>query len=323
MTQQSDIDQAVGESLNQARKILVAAHIRPDGDAIGSLLGLGLALQEKGKSVQLFLEDGVPASFKHLPGWEQVRQKPDAQADLVVSLDCSDLSRLGKNLAASTQVDINIDHHITNLNFGRLNLVDTRAVATAEILAMRLPGWGYTISPPVASALLTGLVTDSLGFRTSNMTPRALRVAADLMEAGANLPELYQHALISRSFEAVKYWGSGFNRLQRLDRLVWTSVTQADRRAAKYPGHDDAEMINILASVNDTDVVVLFNEQGNGHIKVSWRSQPGFDITPLALQFGGGGHPAAAGAEIKGTLAEVEAQVLQSTLNYLNSTGNE
>ena len=323
MNQQPDNHQAIGESLNQASNILVAAHIRPDGDAIGSLLGLGLALQEKGKSAQMVLADGVPASFKHLQGWERIHQQPDTQAELVVSLDCSDLSRLGKSLASSYQIDINIDHHITNLNFGRLNLVDTRAVATAEILAMHLPEWGFTISPSVASALLTGLVTDSLGFRTSNMTPRALRVAADLMEAGANLPELYQHALISRSFEAVKYWASGFNRLQRLDRLVWTSVTQADRRAAQYPGHDDAEMINILSSVNDTDVVILFNEQGNGHIKVSWRSQPGFDITPLALQFGGGGHPAAAGAEIYGTLAQVEAQVLQSTLNYLNSTGNE
>ena len=322
MNQQTDLDSAICESFNRASNILVTAHVRPDGDAVGSLLGLGLALQEKGKSVELVLEDGVPASFKHLQGWELIRKKQESKPDLIVSVDCSDLSRLGNSLGPGNQVDINIDHHITNLNFGHINLVDTRAVATAEILARRLPLWGYSISPATAAALLTGLITDSLGFRTSNMTAEALRKAADLMEAGANLPELYQLALVSRSFEAVKYWASGFSRLQRLDRLVWTSITQADRRAAQYTGRDDAEMINILSAINDVDIVILFNEQGNGHIKVSWRSQPGFDITPLALQYGGGGHPAAAGADIDGTLAEVEAKVLQSTRNFLKSSGN-
>lgn len=318
----TDLDRAIREGLHQADNILLIAHIRPDGDAIGSLLGLGLALLESDLSVEMVLADGLPGSFKHLAGWELIRQKPENKADLVVTLDCSDLSRLGNNLATGIQVDINIDHHITNMNFGRLNLVDTRAVATAEILASRLPLWGYSLNPAVAAALLTGLITDSLGFRTSNMTPEALRVAAGLIEAGANLPDLYHQGLIGRSYEAVKYWGSGFNHLQRQDRLVWTSVTQADRRAAHYTGHDDADMINILSAIDDSDIVVLFNEQGNGHIKVSWRSQPGFDITPLALQYGGGGHPAAAGADVEGSLTEVEAKVLQSTRNYLKSIGN-
>jgi len=322
MNQPVNLDQSIRDAFSQAGNILAIAHVRPDGDAIGSLLGLGLALKEKGKQIELVVEDGVPASFKNLPGWEMVRKRPAMKPDLVITVDCSDLGRLGDDLANEFQVDINIDHHITNLNFGRLNLVDTRAVATAEILATRMPIWGCPISPASAAALLTGIVTDSLGFRTSNMTPRALRVAADLMEAGADLPELYQHALVNRSFEAVKYWGAGFTRLQRVDRMVWTSITPADRQAAHYNGRDDADMINILSAINDIDVTILFNDQGNGHIKVSWRSQPGFDITPLALQYNGGGHPAAAGADIEGTLAEVEAEVLQSTRSFLKLKGN-
>lgn len=322
MNQQTELDLAIYESIIRANHILVTAHIRPDGDAIGSLLGLGLALQENGKSIELVLEDGVPSNFKHLSGWELVHKKPENKPDLVITVDCSDLGRLGSNLADLYPVDINIDHHITNLNFGRLNLVDTSAVATAEIIARRLPVWGYSISPGVAAALLTGLLTDTLGFRTTNMTPDALRLAADLMEAGANLPDLYHRGLVSQSFTAIKYWGSGFSRLQRLDRIVWTSITQADRSTARYQGRDDADMINVLSAIDDKDVAILFNEQGNGHIKVSWRAGSGLDMTPLALQYGGGGHPAAAGADVEGTLTEVETKVLQSTQDYLKSIGN-
>lgn len=322
MNQPVNLDQSIHDTLSRAEKILVITHIRPDGDAIGSLLGLGLALKENGKQIELVVEDGLPGSYRNLSGWELVRKKPASIPDLIITVDCSDLGRLGEVLGKEFQVDINIDHHITNLNFGRLNLVDTRAVATAEILATRLPIWGYPISPASAAALLTGLVTDSLGFRTSNMTSQALRVAAYLMDAGADLPDLYQHALVNRSFEAVKYWGAGFTRLERVGRLGWTSITPADRQSAQYTGRDDADMINVLSAIDDIDVTILFNEQGNGHIKVSWRSRPGFDITPLALQYGGGGHPAAAGADIEGTLAEVEAEVLQSTRRYLKSIGN-
>jgi len=322
MKQQTELDYIIRESLNQAKHILITAHIRPDGDAIGSLLGLGLALQENKKSIELVLEDGVPTSFKHLIGWELVHKKPENKPDLVITVDCSDLSRVGSNIANQYSVDINIDHHITNLNFGSLNLVDTMAVATAEIIARGLPVWGYSISPAVAAALLTGLLTDTLGFRTNNTNPDVLRLAAELMEAGANLPELYHRGLVSQSFEAIKYWGSGFSRLQRLDRIIWTSVTQSDRLAAQYTGRDDADMVNVLSAIDDKDVVIVFNEQGNGHIKVSWRAVSGLDMTPLALKYGGGGHPAAAGADVAGTLTEVEAKVLQSTQEYLKSRGN-
>ena len=307
--------------LQVAQRILVVSHVRPDGDAIGSLIGMGLSLQTAGKEVQMVLADGVPASFRHLSGSEQVRNQAEGSFDLIAVLDCSDLKRVGSALNGFSVPDLNVDHHPTNLNFARINLVEEEAVATAEMLARYLPAFGFPITEQVASALLFGVITDTLGFRTNNMTPNALRVAADLMEAGGDLPALYYKGLLRRTYEAAQYWGAGLSGLQREGRMVWTTLTMADRRAVGYPGREDADLINVLASLEDVDVVIVFIEQPGDRIKVSWRSQPGFDVSQVALQFGGGGHKAASGAEIEGSLEEVQAQVLESTRQLFLTEG--
>ena len=133
------------------------------------------------------------------------------------------------------------------------------------------------------------------------------------MGHGANLPHLYNRALIQRPYEAVVFWGKGLARIQRHDRLVWTILTQEDRKTSLYPGRDDADLINILSTIDDTDIAIIFVEQKHEHIKVSWRAQPGWNVAQIALQFGGGGHAAAAGADITGTLEEVQTKVLQAT----------
>ncbi|HZD55276.1 MAG TPA: bifunctional oligoribonuclease/PAP phosphatase NrnA [Anaerolineales bacterium] len=305
--------QIVRKQVNSAQNLLVVSHVRPDGDAVGSLLGFGLSLQAAGKEVQMVLSDGVPGDFRHLHGSEHIRTQPEGTFDFVVTVDCSDLERTGSALNGYSVPDLNIDHHPTNLNFAKINLVEVEAVATSEMLAEYLPEFGLRITPYVAAALLNGIVTDTLGFRTYNMTPKALRVAADLVEAGAPLPELYHRSLLSRSFNALRYWGVGLSNLQREERMVWTSLSMEDRRAVSYPGRDDADLINILTTLRGADVVLIFVEQGNGRVKVSWRSQPGFDVSRIALEFGGGGHKAAAGAEIEGTLADVQEKVLLAT----------
>ena len=301
----------------EAKRVLVLSHIRPDGDAISSLLGLGLGLQEIGKNVTMVSEDGVPASFKHLPGSEQVVKRPEGDYDLIAVVDCSDLQRVGSALNGYAAPDLNIDHHVTNLNFAKMNLVDTSAVATTEILTEYMPKWGLPITQSIASVLLTGMITDTLGFRTSNITPNAMRIAAKLMEQGADLSELYNHALKNKTFEAMRFWGSGFNNLERNGHLVWTTLTLADRRAAGYPGRDDADLINILSSITGAVISLIFVEQPHGAVKVSWRAQQGVDVSQIALQFGGGGHPAAAGAEIEGSLENVRNKVLQETNKLL------
>jgi phosphoesterase RecJ-like protein len=312
--------QAFGEYVARAQRILVISHIRPDGDAVGSLLGLGLMFEEMGKEVNLVLEDGVPLVFHHLTGSDKVYRQAAGVYDLIIVVDSSDIERIGEVLDEYGEPDVNIDHHPTNTHFAKLNLVRDNAVATVEIIYDLALALSYPITLPVAEALLTGLVTDSLGFRTSNSSPRTLRIAAELMEKGANLQELYRKAMLEKSIEAVRYWGRGLSRIQKEDRLVWTSLTLEDRTLADYPGRDDADLVNILSRIRDTDVCVVFVEQTDGTVKVSWRAQPGFDVAQIAVQFGGGGHKPAAGAEIKGDLARVEAEVLDATRKSLEAS---
>jgi len=313
-----DLIRAIRQELETRKQILLVSHIRPDGDAIGSLLGMGLALQAAGKRVSMVLAEGVPANFHFLEGSDQVQTRPRGQYDWVCVLDCSDLERVGPALDKLGAPDLNVDHHPTNLGFARINLVDTRAVATAEIIAGLLSELNLPLTLPVASALLTGLITDTIGFRTSNMTPEALCLAAEMMEKGANLPDIYHKALVGRSFEAIRFWGVGLSKVQRNGRMVWTSVSLEDRAAVKYPGRDDADLVNVLSAVDGVDVALIFVEQPHGSVKVSWRSRPGFDVSQIAILFGGGGHAAASGAELRGSLAEVQAAVLDATRPIIN-----
>jgi phosphoesterase RecJ-like protein len=310
--------EAAGQQIKNSNRTLIVSHIRPDGDAVGSVLGLGLALQEAGKDVQMVLSDGVPKNFRHLPGSEQICTRPEGKFDLVVVLDCSDLKRVGNALEEFPIPDLNVDHHITNLNFAKLNLVNVEAVSTTEILTEHIGTFGLSLSPRVATALLNGLITDTLGFRTENMSPKALRVAADLVEVGIDLPTLYRKALLSRSYTAARYWGAGLTGLKLEDRMLWTRLSLEDRKAVNYPGRDDADLINMLTNINDADIAMVFIEQTNGSVKVSWRSRPGYDVSELAFQFGGGGHKPAAGADIEGDLDDVIATVLEATRALLN-----
>lgn len=152
------------------------------------------------------------------------------------------------------------------------------------------------------------------------MTPKALRLAADLMECGVDLPELYRQGLLSKTYEAARYWGCGLGRLQREDGFLWTALRLTDRLMVGYNGNDDADLVNMLSSV-EGDLVVLLVEQKDRRVKISWRAKPGLDVSQLALKFGGGGHPAAAGADVKGAFEEIQERVLVETRAFLTSGG--
>jgi bifunctional oligoribonuclease and PAP phosphatase NrnA len=312
---------SIRSRLQGVERVLIVSHIRPDGDAVGSLLGLGLALEGVGKDVQMVLEDGVPAGFHHLEGSERIQKRAEGVFDLVITVDASDLERVGEALqnlqrsdnADGSVPDINIDHHITNLNFARYNLVITDAAATAEIIANHLNDFGLSLTQPIASALLTGIITDTLGFRTINMAPQVLHTVANLMDAGADLPSLYNKALHKRSYLTARLWGVGLSKLRQDGPIVWTSLTRKDRQSIGYPGRDDGDLINLVSSIEGAAVAMVFVEQNNGTVKVSLRAQSGLDVSQVAQCFGGGGHKAAAGAQINGTLEEVQEQVLQAT----------
>jgi phosphoesterase RecJ-like protein len=315
----SAIHSEIKTRFSSASRILIVSHVRPDGDAIGSMLALGLALLDMGKQVQMVLADGVPEGFKHLPGSEQIQGFAQGEFDLIVTVDCSDIKRVGAALQGYRNPDIVIDHHLTTEAFGTLMLVEAEAVATASILTRCMPLWGLTITQPIAANLITGLVTDTLGFRTPNTNPEVLRQTADLIALGVDMSTLYYHSLVRRTFEGARYWGTGLSSLQRSDGIVWATLTLAERQASGYTGNDDADLINIVSSIDAADIAIIFVEQNVHNTKVSWRGlKKHLDVSRVARQFNGGGHKAAAGADIEGSLSEIQEKVLAATRRLLN-----
>ena len=314
-----DITGAIKERLRAAKKIVVVSHVRPDGDAIGSLLGMGLALQNAGKSVQMVLVDGVPSSFRHLEGSELIVKEPNGEHDTFITVDCADFKRVGKVFENFGQPDVNIDHHKTNEKFGKLNLIEAEEVATAAILTNHLPEWGFPITKSIAAALLTGIITDTLGFRTSNTTPESLRQCATLMETGVDMPDLYMRSLVRKSYPAARYWGAGLSSMEQMDGIVWGTLTLDDRKKSGYSGNDDADLINLISAIDGNKVGMIFVEQSDNHVKISWRAlEPGIDVSQVAKHFKGGGHAAAAGADIPGSLNEIRSLVLKITREMLD-----
>jgi bifunctional oligoribonuclease and PAP phosphatase NrnA len=310
---------AIKERLDKSKNIVIASHIRPDGDAIGSLLGLGLALRDAGKSVQMVLVDGVSSSFRHLDGSELIVKGPTAEHDTFITVDSADFKRVGNAFENFGQPDINIDHHKTNEHFGKLNLIEAEEVATAAILARYLPQWGYKITKPIAAALLTGIITDTLGFRTANTNPSALRLCAMLMETGVDMPDLYMRSLVKKTFPAARYWGAGLSHLEQKNGIVWATLTLDDRKKSGYGGNDDADLVNMISAIEGNKVGMIFVEQSDNHVKVSWRAlESGIDVSQVAKHFSGGGHAAAAGADIPGALNEVQPLVLKTTQGMLS-----
>jgi len=310
---------AIKERLDKSKNVVIASHIRPDGDAIGSLLGLGLALRDAGKSVQMVLVDGVSSSFRHLEGSELILKEPTGDHDTFITVDAADFKRVGKTFENFGQPDINIDHHKTNENFGKLNLIEAEEAATAAILARHLPQWGYKITKPIAAALLTGIVTDTLFFRTSNTNPSALRLCSMLIETGVDMTDLYIKALVKKTFPAARYWGAGLSHLEQKNGIVWATLTLDDRKKSGYGGNDDADLINMISAIEGNKVGMIFVEQSDNHVKVSWRAlESGIDVSEVAKHFSGGGHAAAAGADIPGALDEVQPLVLKATQGMLS-----
>ena len=302
---------AARQLLDGATQIAVIAHERPDGDAVGSMLALCLSLRERGKRAHPVLVGGLPGRYAFLPGAEDVQRRIPEGETLLVTVDAADLDRIG--FPEVRQVDINFDHHPSNTRYAVVNLVDPEAPATTSLLYRLAPELGLPITPSVAANLLTGLITDTIGFRTPNVTPDTLRLAAALIEAGANLERAYRKGLVERSFLAIRYWGQGLSKLERQGELVWTSLSLADRKSVGYPGPDDADLVEILTTIQEAQVAVVFVEQSENQVKVSWRGRPGVDVARIAAQFKGGGHTLAAGATIRGGLQPVMDQVLAAT----------
>lgn len=311
-------------AIEKANTVLIVTHVDPDGDAIGSLTAMGQFLKARGKTVTMACEDKVPPRFAYLPLTDEVRRNPlpNTTYDLVIALDCGDHLRMGKVYTAlpdPTPTLINIDHHITNTEFGDFNLVEPKASATAEILHYLFQEWGEQITPGIATSLLTGLVTDTLGFRTSNTTARSLRAAADLMDAGGNLFDVTMTALILRPLATIQLWGVGLGRMQFDDGLLWTSISQQASQAIGDTTNSNG-LSNLLADVEEVAVGVVLTEMKDGSVRVSMRSRAPYDVAEVAAKFGGGGHPQASGCTLRVPLAEAEALIVDACRQLIRET---
>jgi phosphoesterase RecJ-like protein len=299
--------------IKSAQRPLLMCHISPDGDAVGSLVGLGRVLRRIGLSPIMACSDPIPPTLSFIPDTDEIVSEVDAPFDLVIALDSSDTERLGHfpKLPGFTDVPLlNIDHHLTNLNFGDVNLVDSHASSTAEIVLRLLGALGAPLDADTATALLTGIVGDTRGFRTNNVTSQVMEAALRLMKAGASLPYVSRHTLDSRPTAAVRLWGTALSQLQVEDRVIWTSITLAARHEAGYTDKGDASLVSFLIGAEDADAAAVFVECEDSRVEVGLRAKPGFDVAQVALQFGGGGHALAAGCTLPGPLEEAQTRLL-------------
>jgi len=310
--------------ISTANNAFLIAHVDPDGDTIGSTLALAHALRSMGKDCSLACSDRVPATLSFLPGVEWFGTPQIADHDLIIAVDVSDRGRLGPAYDHVVEMGIpllNIDHHVTNTGFGTVNLVNTDAVATSEIIFDLLRDLDVPLDQLLATCLLTGIVTDTRSFSTSSTTPRALEVSSELLKAGASLIEVNENYYKSKSLGTLRLWGKMLDQMQLEGRLVW-SVDSLEMREQCHAGFSNGDgIVNLLASVREASAAIVFIEKESQRVEISIRSRPGVDISPVAVYFGGGGHPQAAGAMLEGNLEQVIPKVLRKAQAVLDSEG--
>jgi phosphoesterase RecJ-like protein len=301
------------DAIRQAESILLVTHVSPDGDAIGSTLGLFHALKAMGKKVEAAVDDGVPDFLEFLPGAKEIAKRVNGKWDVMVSLDASDEPRTGDTGVfgrSHSQVVINLDHHPTNSGFGHIHLVDPVAVSAAEIVYHWLKFMEQPIALDAATALLTGMMTDTMGLRTSNVVPGTLAIVQDLMSMGPSLADIMYRALVSKPYSTVHLWSMALPSVQLQDRLVSGSVRADDMKKAGYYDATDGGLVSLLATVEEALVAVVFKERTDGKVEVSMRSKVGYDVASVAAALGGGGHTQAAGAKVNGKLDAVRERVV-------------
>jgi phosphoesterase RecJ-like protein len=310
-----DYIEAISSLLADAENVLALTHVNPDGDAIGSLTAVGVALKQLGKRITLVCDDGFPARSKFLPLADEIQKHTDAAAeyDLLLALDCGDTSRMGDAFAGlqeRTPPIINVDHHVTNTGFGQVNVVDQASNSTTEILYQLLPPLGVQMSATLATCLLTGIVTDTLGFRTVGVTAQTFRAASALMEAGADLAMITTRALLIKPMSILRLWQIGLDNMKlEAEGLLWTSISDEARQSVGHAGASSGGLANLLANVDEAAMSAVLVEDG-AKVYVGFRCRPPFNVAELALNLGGGGHPLAAGCTLDGPLREAEALVV-------------
>lgn len=312
MPEQNTFQQTV-QILQQHNNVFVAAHIMPDGDCIGSALGLTWALRKLGKTVTVTCNDHPSNNFDFLPGFAELSPKLPTVEDLLVFVDGSSADRFGPAFDSKYfegRTVLEIDHHITNENFAPLNYVDSTAASTAEIIYRIAVALGVSLDPIIAQCLLTGVVTDTLGFRTSNTTVETLKTATALIQAGGSIPNIVENVFNRVPLPSLRLRGRVLGNATLDGLILWAQVPYALARELGVNGNGTGGIVNQLLSVDAAKIALLLSEKDNGKIDVGMRSRGGYDVSEVARLLGGGGHKQAAGALIDGPLDAARERVL-------------
>ena len=313
-----DIPTELLTRIKAAHNVLCISHVNADGDAYGSVLGMVWMLRSLGKRATAAMPDPLLPDFTFLPGAGEIvgpTQTAD-DYDLIICLDMSSADRMGAvyNEARFGAIPlVVIDHHITNTNFGVVNWVEPRCAATAQMLVVLSNPLGIEVDTRLAECLLTGIVTDTLCFRTSNTTPEVLEAAMCMQRAGADLSDIVRQTLNRMPFSTLQLWSAVLADAQIDQGVTWVTVSQEHLRQAGHEG-DDSRLNSILSSVNEADMSAVFTEKlganGSPAVECSFRAKPGFNVGELAFQLGGGGHAPASGCTLAGSLADVVGSVV-------------
>jgi len=312
--------------MREHNRFAILSHVRPDGDALGCQIALALSLQQLGKEVRVWNEDGMLEKYSFLPRAELLSKPPAApeDVDVAIALDTAIQNRLGTALAAvhSAKLWINIDHHLSNPGYGDLVYVDPTAPATGQIIFDLIKNQGFPFNREIAENLFAAISTDTGSFQYPKTTARTFEIAAQLVCTGIDVGRLNQ----------LLYENYPRRRIELLRELLRTMRFESDGRVASFSlslktaaalqvlPEDNEGLIDHLRAIRGVIVAVFFEELSDGKVRVSMRSKTdAIDVCVICQKFGGGGHTLAAGARVRGTLAEVEQKVLEEVCDVIKS----
>lgn len=317
---------AICSVLDASNNVHILIHDKADGDALGSALAVAHVLQSLGKTAEILYSEDVPYIYRFLPGLEMVKKQAPGFLNHeipIIAVDCADEKRSAYTLT-NKNIVVNLDHHISNNYFGVLNIVDAKAAAVGELLYRIFKDALITITPNIATCLYVAISTDTGSFSYSNTTADTMKIAGELIDLGADLDLIRQNLHEKKPLsELLTVQSALANLFFSSDAKIIGSVL--DYAALKENGLLDADtdgLIGLLRSTEGTEVTLLLKEIAPGEVKVSLRSKVYVDVNEIAREFGGGGHTRAAGCTIKGSLAEVKADLIRKIEQYLNAGKN-
>jgi phosphoesterase RecJ-like protein len=313
------------EGIRAHRTFCVAGHIRPDGDCIGSQLGLALALRDQGKSVVCWNEDPVPDKLAFLKG-SDLFEKPrrGRKFDCVIATDCASFERLGKigGCISQRKLFINIDHHASNTRYADINWISAREPSSGELIFRLLKAANWAITPAIADSLFTAVSTDTGSFQYPSTRPSTYHVAGELVKRGANLEKICDEVYQSYPLSRVRLLQHVYNhfRLAHDNQIAWFWLKQADYVRAGAEPDESEGLIDHIRAIAPVVVACLFEEITPELTRISLRSKSDkVNVNEIAAKFGGGGHHAAAGARVSGSPMSVQKRVLEAVKKALNA----